>query len=194
MKSSGLLILCATIVMTARAHAQTADKDTVDGRRTERMMHMSEERTRTPDTVAQRSDTGFTMKKSPLGAVLRSVVIPGWGQFYNQSYWKIPIVWGLSAFLIQGYIKENKKFTTYRDLYGSSITACAPDGNLVYKQYREFYRDLRDTYAFWFIVTYFVQIADAFVDAHLYDFDVGDEVKATVSLNPAGRVQFSLRF
>jgi len=30
-------------------------------------------------------DTGFVMQKSPWGAVARSAIIPGLGQFYNES-------------------------------------------------------------------------------------------------------------
>ena len=44
--------------------------------------------------VKGKNDTSFVMEKSPWGAVLRSAILPGLGQIYNQSYWKAPIVWG----------------------------------------------------------------------------------------------------
>ena len=31
---------------------------------------------------------------NPTKAGWRSAIIPGWGQYYNRKYWKIPIVWG----------------------------------------------------------------------------------------------------
>ena len=136
----------------------------------------------------------FAMKKSPLGAMVRSAIIPGWGQFYNESYWKIPLVLGLTGFLSYGIISEHNNFIEYRDLYDASITVNNPSGNLQLKQFREFYRNNRDTYGWWFLVTYLLQIADAFVDAHLYDFDISDEMHAGLVILPAGRLSVSFRW
>ena len=55
--------------------------------------------------VAIEEDTIPT--KSALGAVLRSAVIPGWGQFYNESYLKVPVVVGLTGFLVWGIVTEH---------------------------------------------------------------------------------------
>src|SRR5512133_1907958 len=79
--------------------------------------------------ATQVSDTGFVMAKSPLGAVIRSAILPGWGQWYNESYWKIPIVIGLSAWMIRGIIVENSSYNTYSTLYAASITTANPAGN-----------------------------------------------------------------
>jgi hypothetical protein len=136
---------------------------------------------------------GFSMTKSPWGAVLRSALLPGWGQFYNESYLKVPIVMGLEGFLVWGIVTENKSFSYYSDLYDQSITGENPDGNLLYKQYREYYRYRRDTYALWGVIVYILQLADAYVDAHLFDFDVSDEVNAYVAPMPTG-VALQLRF
>jgi len=148
------------------------------------------------DSVAAKSnsDSGFVMRKSPLGAVLRSAIIPGFGQLYNESYWKIPVILGLGVFLVRGIIVENAGYADFRDQYANSISASDPVGNLILKQYREFYRDNRDTYAWWFAVLYLVQIADAFVDAHLYDFDVSDEVHSSLQLFPKGRMGLQIRW
>ena len=39
-------------------------------------------------------DTTTTKKFNPKVAMLRSAIIPGWGQWYNKKYWKIPIIYG----------------------------------------------------------------------------------------------------
>src|ERR1019366_2028980 len=38
-------------------------------------------------------DTSLKKKFNPKVAMLRSVIIPGWGQAYNKKYWKIPIIY-----------------------------------------------------------------------------------------------------
>ena len=131
--------------------------------------------------------------KYPMGAVWRSAVIPGWGQFYNESYWKVPIVLGISGFLVYGMISEHQNFIEYSDLYDASITEDSPSGNLLLKRYREFYRDNRDTYGWWLLVTYLLQLADAYVDAALFSFDVSPESSLTLMPRPGG-VGMQLRF
>jgi len=124
--------------------------------------------------------------KSPMGAVLRSAVIPGWGQFYNESYWKVPIVLGLSGWLIYGMISEHQQYVDYRDQYEATITEENPSGDLRLKRFREFYRDNRDTYGWWLLVTYLLQLADAYVDAALFSFDVSETSSVTLLPAPSG--------
>ncbi|MDX9760188.1 MAG: DUF5683 domain-containing protein [Bacteroidota bacterium] len=131
--------------------------------------------------------------KSPLGAVLRSAVIPGWGQLYNESYLKVPVVVGLTGFLVWGIVTEHATYRDYANLYDASITEENPSGNLLHKRFREFYRDRRDTYGWWLLVTYLLQLADAYVDAALFGFDVGDETGLTL-IPHTGGVGMQLRF
>ena len=131
--------------------------------------------------------------KSVLGAVLRSAVIPGWGQLYNESYFKVPVVVGLTGFLVWGIVTEHANYRTYADLYDASITDELPTGNLQHKRFREFYRDRRDTYGWWLLVTYLLQLADAYVDAALFSFDVSDEAKL-ILVPHTGGVGMQLRF
>lgn len=140
------------------------------------------------DTNPILSDSGFVMQKSPMGAMLRSAVLPGWGQFYNESYWKIPIVWGVSAWFIYLWTDRNDNYQLYKDLYNKSLSESS-NGNSQYKRARDFYRDDRDLYAIYIGLTYFLNLIDAYVDAHLFDFDVGfnnftqkPELKIKISL------------
>jgi len=118
------------------------------------------------------NDSGFVMQKSATGAMLRSTVLPGWGQFYNESYWKIPIVWGLSGWFIYLWSDRNDNYKYYKDLYNKSLLESS-NGETSYKTIRDFYRDDRDLYGIYLALTYFLNIIDAYVDAHLFDFDVG---------------------
>ena len=115
----------------------------------------------------QSSDTTFVMQKSPWGAVLRSALLPGFGQFYNESYWKVPVVWGFIGYFAYVWIDNNDSYKKYRDLYAESGFQDSD-----YLRLREFYRDQRDEFAIYIGLTYFLQLIDAYVDAHLFDFDV----------------------
>jgi hypothetical protein len=114
------------------------------------------------------SDTVFVMQKSPWGAVLRSAVIPGFGQFYNESYWKIPVIWGTGALLISGWVYNNNLYNDNKDLFIST-------GQSLYQYRRDFYRNERDNFTIYLVVLYILNILDAYVDAHLYDFTVEED-------------------
>jgi len=114
------------------------------------------------------SDTIFIMHKSPWGAVARSAIIPGLGQFYNESYWKIPVIWGVGALFISGWVYNNNLYQDYKDLFIET-------GNNTYLSYRDFYRDQRDNFTIYLVLLYVLNLIDAYVDAHLYDFTVEED-------------------
>ncbi|MCX8105329.1 MAG: DUF5683 domain-containing protein [Ignavibacterium album] len=111
------------------------------------------------------SDTTFQMTKSPWGAVARSAIIPGWGQFYNESYWKIPVIWGTAAWFVYNWVDNNNLYNDYRSLYQSTQ-------NEYYRRLRNFYRDQRDNFSIYLGLLYLLNLVDAYVDAHLFDFNV----------------------
>lgn len=124
------------------------------------------------DTVA----ASQRQSKSPLLALLLSAALPGAGQFYNESYWKIPIVLGFGYYFATNWISLNDSTRYYRRLYAESITPSAPAGNSRFLQLREFYKDQRDTFSWYIFIYYLVNLVDAYVDASLYDFNVGDDL------------------
>jgi hypothetical protein len=115
------------------------------------------------------SDTVFVMSKSPWGAVARSAVIPGWGQFYNESYWKIPVIWGTAAWFVYNWVDNNNLYNDYKSLYQSSESE-------YYRRLRNFYRDQRDKFTIYLGLLYLLNLVDAYVDAHLFDFNVNENV------------------
>ncbi len=123
-----------------------------------------EDTTVVQDSISQ--SEVFVMQKSPWGAVVRSAIVPGWGQIYNESYWKAPIVWGVMGWFVYAWVDNNNNYIDYKNLYLQS-------GNSLDLEYRNFYRDQRDEFAIYFALTYFLTLVDAYVDAHLYDFSVG---------------------
>jgi len=132
------------------------------------------------DSINLKRKKKFVMTKSHWTAVALSAVLPGLGQFYNESYWKIPIIGAIGVYFGYEIVRNNNKFLDYRDKYAQSQTDSNTSSNQIFKTYREFYRDQRDLFIIYFGIFYLVNLFDAYVDAHLYDFDVSDEIKVGV--------------
>jgi len=101
--------------------------------------------------------------KKPLKAAALSVLIPGGGQFYNESYWKFGGICFLETSLIGLTVYHHQQSQKFYDDYAVSQN---PDD---YKNYLKYY-DKRQSDLFWLGTTVFLSALDAFVDAHLYDF------------------------
>jgi len=110
----------------------------------------------------------FLQTKSTWGAVLRSAIVPTWGQFYNESYWKIPVFLGIGGWFVYNYMWNDDRYQENRIAYLSSLS-------YVDKAQRDFYRDQRDQFAIYLGLTYFAMLVDAYVDAELFDFSVEED-------------------
>lgn len=126
--------------------------------------------------------------KSTTTAILLSTVLPGAGQLYNESYWKIPVILGLGSYWGYEWIQMNNEYKNYRRLYSESLIKSPPSGNYRYKAVRDFYSSERNRFAWYLGVLYLVNILDAYVDASLFEFSVDDNLSV---LNKSGQ---SLKF
>src|SRR5436190_20032898 len=61
-------------------------------------------------TTKKVTDKKFKMKKKPWVAVLLSAALPGAGQFYNGSYWKVPVILGFAGYFGYEYWLEDKNY------------------------------------------------------------------------------------
>ncbi len=121
-------------------------------------------------------------KKIPRKAGLYSAIIPGAGQLYTKKYWKIPIIYaGLitSAY----YMKEsNNSYQLYRETYLNRISGNNSD--VFQGQYSDtdlitltnYYRRNREISILCFLGTYILNIVDASVSAHLFNYDISDDL------------------
>jgi hypothetical protein len=124
------------------------------------------------------TDTGgFHMTKSPLEAILLSAAIPGAGQLYLDQAWKLPIIYGLLGGFFYGEQIQNRRLHETQDemngLYAKQTATDSLKADRLQSS-REFYRDDRDKWWIYLGITYIVQILDAYIAAHLYDFDVSN--------------------
>lgn len=137
---------------------------------------------------AQKQDT-IQKKHSPQLAASFSAILPGLGQAYNKKYWKIPIIYtgiGTLGYLsarnnvyYQNFKKAYKELSAtnpngYYYLYNTTFTLSGLDAG------KNYYRRNRDLYAILTIGVYVLNIIDATVDAHLFDFDVSDNLSINI--------------
>lgn len=136
----------------------------------------------------------------PEKAALWSAVIPGGGQFYNKAYWKIPIVYAGVGVLGYFLVDNNTKYQSFRsalllrsdndpatvDKYANNPdfpSLNVSNGNLAeqnIKYRRDYYRRNRDLTILLCIGYYGLQIAEAYVHAHLKEFDVSDDLSLRI--------------
>ncbi|GAB1348463.1 hypothetical protein MASR1M107_06750 [Ignavibacteriales bacterium] len=109
----------------------------------------------------------YVPAKDPMTAVWKSAILPGWGQYYNESYWKIPVFWGIFGWLTYNYVLNNNNYSDYKGLYIQSNFSIES-----YRRLRDFYRDQRDLFVIYIGIAYLANLLDAYVDASLFDFDV----------------------
>lgn len=123
---------------------------------------------------------------NPRAAALFSAILPGAGQAYNRKWWKVPIAWGALGTI--GYFTFDTQ-NTYRELRDNYklLVDDDPNTNPTESPYNTFdatrTKNYRDTFRGytekWYLalgVTYLLIVTDAFVDAHLYKFDVSDDL------------------
>lgn len=159
-------------------------------------------------------DTTKTRKKvrwnSPGMVALQSALVPGLGQISNGGLHiiKVPVIY--AGFAVCGYFINfnHKEYAKFRDAYrlridGDSTTidkydARHPENNPAERysestilRARESYRQDRDLTIIITVGVYAANILDAYVFAHLKDFDVSDNlalhVKPVTFSNIAGR-------
>lgn len=119
----------------------------------------------------------FKMKKSPTQAVLLSLAFPGLGQYYVESYWKIPVFAGGAGACIYGIVSNNSLLAKKSAEVDNAVAANESSIRIAtLKNEREYYRDNRDLAGLYLLAVYVIASVDAYSGAHLYDFDVSDNL------------------
>lgn len=154
------------------------------------------------DSTAADTSVVVIKQNSALTAVLLSAVVPGGGQIYNGSYWKVPIIYGLQAFFVYEWISNNKSYQSFRTQYEDSLkTAGPPPWSLQQQQYlsslqgdRDSYHDQRDSYAWYIVGVYALSILDAYVDAELSGFDVSPSLGFAPNGSASAAISVRVKF
>lgn len=163
-----------------------------------------------PDSVRAKilKEKGFPPNHSPEGALWRTAAVPGWGQYYNRQYYKIPFVYaGLAGLAFRIYRSQQLyRLFDRAHLYGLGEER---EGENPYTQYesqfnkvkedvflgetvrlsevrnqRDEFRRKRDLAILGAGLFYVLTLLDAYVSAHLLTFDVDEEL--AVRVRPMG--------
>jgi hypothetical protein len=125
---------------------------------------------------------------SPRKATIYSTVLPGLGQIYNKKYWKAPLIYAAAGGLIYSFQFNQSHYVKYRDAYKYRIdndpstvdnyVGKYSDSNL--DELQKYYHRYRDLTVIGFAALYIINIVDATVDAHLFRFDVSDDLSLNI--------------
>ena len=135
---------------------------------------------------------------SPKKAALYSTFLPGLGQAYNKKYWKIPIIYagfaGIGYFIgwnnknykiiklaYSDLADENDATNSHLDLDASQYYNLDNDSEkakfkTALNKQQDYYRRNRDLLVISFAAFYGLNVIDASVDAHLFDFDISEDL------------------
>ena len=146
-----------------------------------------------------------SFKPNPKLATRVALIFPGFGQAYNRQYWKLPLVYGGIMGFAYAITWNNKTYQDYKEAYFDIITdskndpqSANPDtwsqswqdflssnpaarlhdrnfhNNL--KRGKDYFRRYRDLSIILGVAFYFICVADAYVDAQMFDFDVSPDL------------------
>jgi hypothetical protein len=132
---------------------------------------------------------------NPQKAIVRSAIIPGWGQITNKKYWKVPLVYGALVITADLFFRNLNQYKDAKSAYILATDNNPLNDNLIKEPYysvkdqperiRTFRNQVRqnvDYSVVFFILFWGLNVADAAVDAHLKTFDVSD--KLSIQMKP----------
>ncbi|HAN18399.1 MAG: hypothetical protein A2X13_06720 [Bacteroidetes bacterium GWC2_33_15] len=144
-------------------------------------------------TGQARQDINQPQVHSPHKATMYSALIPGLGQVYNKKYWKLPVIYGLTGIFIYSFDYNNTQYNKFKNAYADfqsgKITSFEgyTDKAIILK-IKDNYSRNRDLNVISLAAIYLLNVVDAAVDAHLFYYDISEDL--SLDVQPA--MQFSV--
>ncbi len=142
--------------------------------------------------------TSIDTPPDPSEVLRKSMILPGWGQVVNRQTWKVPLIYGMLGGLAYYSMVMDQNYRDYRAAFYNSQH---PDGDQRFGQTPDYidvhqnpeslrysrntYRNRRDLTFIGIALAYGLNIIDAYVFAHMRDFDVSDDLSAHIKINPS---------
>lgn len=141
--------------------------------------------------VKEKDDKKEVKPHSPTRAAVYSAVLPGLGQGYNKKYWKIPIVYAGFGVITYFIVTNTREYKKYKEAYTytASGDSSGIDNDYVGKYDEQQLLDGKNYYKRNMELSYIIgglwyllNIIDASVDAHFFDYDISDDL--TIRVDP----------
>lgn len=136
------------------------------------------------------TDSVFLQTHNPHRATFMSVLVPGLGQIYNEKFWKVPVIYAGFTGLIYYSSYNNFVYNKYKDAYNIKLKIDQGNTELVdeyeiysaenLKRLKDNWRRYRDLTYISIGLLYVAQILDANVDAHLFDYDISEDLSMQI--------------
>lgn len=138
-----------------------------------------------PDSNTIVSNTFFDIfTGNPGKAAFYGLVFPGGGQIYNKKWWKLPLVYGLEGGLVYLIVENTTLYKGYQDAYirnlnGEIYEYRGTSDLSILKSRRDSFRKAREYSWVYLIGGHIVILFEAFIDRHLIEFDISDDLTFT---------------
>ena len=197
------IFIFISLIISAKCFCQINDS-TILITNTDTIVKAVENKT-SKTTAIQSTDTilNESYKPDPIRVLWMGAIIPGYGQFLNRKYWKLPIVYAgflgfaytisFNSIRYQAYknayrdIKDTDETTnSFLDILPEGYTVDTYGGMSAYTNIlntgMEKSRYNRDLSVIALIAYYGITLVDAYVDAQLFDFDISNDL--SLNLKP----------
>ncbi|NOQ28245.1 MAG: hypothetical protein GQ564_23015 [Bacteroidales bacterium] len=123
--------------------------------------------------------------QSPHKAAIYSALVPGLGQIYNKKYWKLPVIYGATGLIIYAFDFNNEQYNKYNTAYARmesgeiSIFEGVADKSRILRAREDALRS-RTLNVISLAAIYLLNVLDATVDAHLFDYEINDNLSLNI--------------
>ena len=170
-----IIIIAITLALTTSVFSQVQDSSSTEALATEVIALDS----LIADSLDIKVKSAYPIPKK---AALFSIV-PGGGQIYNKRWWKLPLVYGAFGGLIYSIDYNQGRYRRLRDALqlkrmdmDHEFTGTSIDSEQALLSLRdEFDKNTQLSYI-GLVFVYLLQSMEAYVDAHLKNFDVSDDL------------------
>ena len=162
--------------------------------------------TGTPAVAVPADSVATDSLPTPGEALRRSLLVPGWGQRSNRQTAKVPVVAAAVVGAVAYAVVRQRQYTRYRRAAFYAGCVAEPDREVcadaasaedewlglgsppfaAVSPVRDRIRGQRDVAVLLVGVVYALQALDAYVAAHLADFDVTEDLSLRVAPGPGG--------